>query len=116
NMVGQVQSGVLRDIEISSAKRWQELPDIPTLVESGFPDFVMEGTHVLVAPAGTPKAIVERLGKATVAAVSKSDVTAKLRDAGLEVVGGGPDALKQRIAREVPAFRDLITRIGLQAR
>jgi tripartite-type tricarboxylate transporter receptor subunit TctC len=115
NMMGQLESGALKGIALTSAKRWPELPDVPTLVESGYPDFVMEGTHVLVAPAGTPAAIIERLGKATVEAVQQPAVVAKFRQAGLEVIGGGPAQLKARIAKEVPEFRDLIARVGIPA-
>jgi tripartite-type tricarboxylate transporter receptor subunit TctC len=116
NMMGQLESGALKGVALTSAKRWPELPNVPTLVESGYPDFVMEGTHVLVAPAGTPKAIIDRLGKATVEAVRRPEVSSKFRQAGLEVIAGGPAELKARIAKEVPEFRDLIVRVGIPAR
>ena len=116
NMMAQLQSGALKGVALTSAERWPELPNIPTMVESGYPDFVMEGTHILVAPAGTPQAIVDRLGKETVAAVRRSDVAARIRQAGLTVVGGGPAELKARIDKEVPEFRDLIAKVGIPAR
>ena len=115
NMMAQVQSGVLKGIALTAAQRWPELPDVPTMIEAGYPDFVMEGTHVLVAPAGTPQPIVDRLGKEVVAAVRKAEIAAKFRQTGLMVVGGGPQELRARIAREVPEFRDLIRNAGIQA-
>jgi tripartite-type tricarboxylate transporter receptor subunit TctC len=115
NMMAQVQSGALKGIALTAAQRWPELPDVPTMIEAGYPDFVMEGTHVLLAPAGTPSAIVDRLGAEVVAAVRKADIAAKFRQAGLMVVGGGPQELRARIAREVPQFRDLIANAGIPA-
>jgi tripartite-type tricarboxylate transporter receptor subunit TctC len=116
NMMGQLESGALKGVAITSATRWKELPNIPTLVESGFPDFVMDGTHILVAPAGTPAAIIERLGKETIAAITQPEVAARIRKAGLNVEAGGPAQLKARIAKEVVEFRQLVEKIGLQPR
>jgi tripartite-type tricarboxylate transporter receptor subunit TctC len=59
-----IKAGKLRALAVARAERWPALPDVPTLVESGYPDFVLDAWTGLVAPAGTPRAIVERLNAA----------------------------------------------------
>ena len=114
NMHGQLQGGALKGLAVTSAKRWFDLPDIPTMVELGYPDFVMDGTHVLMAPAGTPQPIIDRLGKEVVAILHRPEIEARIVAAGFYVIAGGPAQLKARIAKEVPEFRELITRVGIQ--
>ena len=83
------------------------------MIESGYPDFIMETTHVLVAPAGTPPPIVERLALETIAVLRRPEISEKVRQAGFAPIAGGPDQLKARFAKEVPAFRDLIIKTGI---
>jgi tripartite-type tricarboxylate transporter receptor subunit TctC len=113
NVHAQLKGGVLKGLAITAAQRWHDLPDIPTLIECGYPDFVMETTHLLVAPAGTPPAIVERLAHETIAVLQQADISEKIRQAGFAPIAGGPDQLKARFVKEVPAFRDLIVKVGI---
>jgi tripartite-type tricarboxylate transporter receptor subunit TctC len=113
NVHAQLKGGLLKGIAISSAERWHDLPDIPTMIESGYPDFVMETTHLLVAPAGTPQPIVARLAKETIAVLHRPEISDKIRQAGFAPIAGGPDQLAARFAKEVPAFRDLIAKTGI---
>jgi tripartite-type tricarboxylate transporter receptor subunit TctC len=113
NVHGQLQGGTLKGLAIAATERWHDLPAIPTMIESGYPDFVMETTHVLVAPAGTPPPIIARLAQETIAVLRRPDNAAKIRQAGFAPIAGGPDQLKARFAREVPAFRDLIVNVGI---
>jgi tripartite-type tricarboxylate transporter receptor subunit TctC len=115
NMIGQLQGEALRGLAITAEKRWPDLPNVPTMLEAGYPDFVMDGTHILVAPAGTPQPIIDRLAKEAIAILRRPDVDAKIRQAGFYVVAGDPAQLKARIAKEVPAFRDLIISAGIPA-
>jgi tripartite-type tricarboxylate transporter receptor subunit TctC len=113
NVHAQLKAGLLKGVAIAAAERWHDLPEIPTMIESGYPGFIMETTHVLVAPAGTPAPIVERLAQETIAVLHRPDVTEKVRQAGFAPIAGGPDQLKARFAKEVPAFRDLIIKTGI---
>jgi tripartite-type tricarboxylate transporter receptor subunit TctC len=113
NVHAQLGGGLLKGIAVTAAQRWHDLPDIPTMIECGYPDFVMETTHVLVAPAGTPPPVVERLAKQTIATLQQPEVFEKVRQAGFAPIAGGPDQLKARFAREVPAFRELIAEVGI---
>jgi tripartite-type tricarboxylate transporter receptor subunit TctC len=83
------------------------------MIESGYPGFVMETTHLLVAPAGTPRPIVERLATETIAILRRPDMSEKIRQAGFAPIAGGPDRLAPRFAKEVPEFRELIIKTGI---
>jgi tripartite-type tricarboxylate transporter receptor subunit TctC len=113
NVHAQLKAGLLKGVAIAAAERWHDLPEIPTMIESGYPGFIMETTHVLVAPAGTPQPIVERLAQETIAVLRRPDVSDKIRQAGFTPIAGGPDQLKARFAKEVPTFRDLIIKTGI---
>jgi tripartite-type tricarboxylate transporter receptor subunit TctC len=113
NMHAQLKGGLLKGLAITSAGRWHDLPDVPNMIESGYPDFVMETTHLLVAPAGTPAAIIERIAGETTAILRRPEISEKIRHAGFAPIAGGPDQLKARIAKEVPTFRDLIIKAGI---
>lgn len=110
------RQGTIRAIAVSGEKRWPSLPDVPTLIESGYPGFVTDTFAGLFAPAGTPKDIVDKLAKATQEAMASPDVIAKAQRAGFQVIGGGPDVLAARVAREVSFNHDIVTRAGIEPR
>ena len=99
----------MKGIGIASAKRWPTLPDVPTFVEAGMPDLVTDTFHVFLAPAGTPPEIVDRLSRTTLALLKRPEIADRLFGLGYATVGGGPDVVKARIAREVPFYREIIT-------
>jgi tripartite-type tricarboxylate transporter receptor subunit TctC len=115
NMHEQLKAHELKGLAVASRERWFDLPEIPTMIESGFPDFVMESTHVLVAPAHTPAPIIDRLARETIAALHRPDVADKIRNAGYAVIAGDPQQLKERIAREVPFYKKLMDDAGISA-
>lgn len=104
----QIQSGVMKGIALTTSARWPTLPDVPTFVESGFPDITLKTEHFLVAPTGTPQPIIDQLSKAVLAVLAQDKVKERVRDLGYELVAGGPDQAKSVIAREVPFYKDLI--------
>jgi tripartite-type tricarboxylate transporter receptor subunit TctC len=114
-MMGPVQGGVLRAIAQTGAAEWPELPGVPTMGEAGIPDAVVETTQMLLAPAGTPQPIIDRLVKEVLAIMRKPDVRDKMMRASFEVRPEGPEALAARIAREVPMWKDLVDRAGIRA-
>ena len=109
-----IMAGTLRALAITGAERWFDMPDVPTMLELGYAGFVSDTFHCMLAPAGTPSDIVDRLAGASLAALKQPDFHGKLRTLGFEVIGKGPDGLRRRIAEEVPRFRDLIARAGIQ--
>lgn len=108
-----ILSGAVRALAITSAERWPDLPDVPTMQELGYPGFVSETFQALLAPAGTPPAIIERLARDSLAILAEPATRAKLRAAGFGVEPRGPAALAERIAREVPLWRDIIRQAGI---
>ncbi|CAN5240433.1 tripartite tricarboxylate transporter substrate binding protein [soil metagenome] len=103
-----IKSGALRAIATTGAKRWPDLPDVPTMQESGFPDLVSETFQGMYVPAGTPKEIVDRVARDTLAVLKDPDVAAKLLAVGFDVRAAGPAGLADRVRREVPMWRDVI--------
>ncbi|WP_043364608.1 tripartite tricarboxylate transporter substrate binding protein [Belnapia sp. F-4-1] len=108
-----ILSGAVRALAITSATRWPDLPDVPTMQELGYPGFVSETFQALLAPAGTPPAIVDRLARESLATLAEPATRAKLRAAGFGVEARGPAALAERITREVPLWRDIIRQAGI---
>jgi tripartite-type tricarboxylate transporter receptor subunit TctC len=111
-----IKSGALRALAVTGERRWFDLPDVPTMVEAGFPDIVSETFQGMHAPAGTPDAIVQRVSGETLAVLNEPEVADKLRGVGFEVRAAGPHGLAARVTREVPMWRDVIqqSKIELQ--
>jgi tripartite-type tricarboxylate transporter receptor subunit TctC len=108
NVQEQVLGGTMKGLAMTSRERWPELPDVSTFVELGFPDIVLDTGHFLLAPAGTPPEVVERLAQATKDVLAQDAVKARLRQVGYAPISGGPEVLKERIAKEVAFFKDLV--------
>jgi tripartite-type tricarboxylate transporter receptor subunit TctC len=111
-----IKSGALRALAITGEKRWFDLPDVPTTRETGYPGLVSETFQGMFAPAGTPAPIIERVARDTLDALADPATAEKLRGVGFDVRARGPQGLSERVAREVPMWRDVIvqSRIELQ--
>jgi len=80
----QIQAGTVRGLAVTTAQRSTLLPQLPTLAESGYPGFVMPGWGGLMAPAGTPKEIVDKINAEVRRALEKPDIAQKLLGVGME--------------------------------
>src|SRR6185295_14607715 len=80
-----IKSGAIRALAVTGARRWHDLPEIPTMQEAGFPDFVFETYTDLMAPAKTPPDIVGQLEKVTLAILRRPEMRAKLEQSGFDV-------------------------------
>jgi tripartite-type tricarboxylate transporter receptor subunit TctC len=109
-----IKAGTLRPLAVTGNERWYDMPDVPTMLELGYAGFVSETFHCMLAPAGTPAEIIDRLAGASLAALKEPAFHDKLRTLGFEVIGHGPEGLARRIAEEVPRFRDLIAKAGIE--
>src|SRR4051812_3866110 len=96
-----VQAGRLRMLGVMSAKRAEAFPDVPTLKEQGLPDLEVETWYAMFAPAGTPAPIVERLNREMNEFLKEADVRDVLEKQGLVPEGGAPQALGERVKREL---------------
>jgi tripartite-type tricarboxylate transporter receptor subunit TctC len=99
----QIRSGALRALAVTTRQRVASLPDVPTVIESGVPDYEIGAWYMLMGPAGLPKPIVEKLSNTVNATLQTPDVRKKLVDLGTEIAGGTPEQadtyLKAEIAR-----------------
>jgi tripartite-type tricarboxylate transporter receptor subunit TctC len=109
-----VKSGQLRALAVTGAKRWFSLPEVPTMVESGYPGFVSDTFNALFAPAGTPASVVSVLVKASQSSLQTPEALEQAHRAGFEVVAGTPEQLSARLAAEIPAVKELVARIGIK--
>ena len=115
NVLPLVRDGKLRAFAVSSSKRSALAPDLPTMAESGYPGFEAVPWFGLMAPAGTPAAIIERLHRETAKIMLMPDVKKKLNDIGADVIGGTPTEFAAVIQREIPQWATVIKGAGIKA-
>src|SRR4051795_8773275 len=95
-----IKAGALRPIALGARERAPTAPDVPTTAEVGMPDLLIENWYGMIAPAGTPPAIVASLNRIATAAINDPAVKQKLADQGLSVVGDAPEHFRAFIADE----------------
>ncbi|WP_020202969.1 MULTISPECIES: Bug family tripartite tricarboxylate transporter substrate binding protein [Cupriavidus] len=104
----QAKAGKINVLAVASAKRWPGEPNIPTMEEAGFPGFVMSSWAGLVAPAGTPQPVIDRMSKEIAEAVRSAEVQKKLENLGFIGVGSTPDAFRKLIERDSARYAEII--------
>jgi tripartite-type tricarboxylate transporter receptor subunit TctC len=104
----------LRALAVTGSERWYDLPEVPTMIELGYKDFLSDTFHGMLAPAATPPEIVERIARASLEILRQPAFHEQLRALGFEVIGNGPDGLRKRIEIEVPHYRELIAKAGIE--
>ncbi len=109
-----IKAGQLVALAVTGKTRWPELPQTPTMVEAGYPGFVTDNFQVFLAPAKTPQAIVDLLVKTTLEILHDPKIAQQLLADGFEVIANGPAGLQKRIDDDVPMWRDLIEKSGLE--
>ena len=112
---GFIKDGRLRALAVGSDKRFAVLPDVPTMKELGAPGDILVPTYfALLAPAGTPPAIVAKLNAEMKKAIADGGVAEKLAGAGLIPQGGTPEAMAASLKQDVPRFAELVKKIGIK--
>ena len=109
-----IESGKLRALGVTTAKRSSTLPNVPTLAEAGVPGYEVSPWFAVFMPAATPKAIVSKLNKALLDAMKDPEVAKRFETIGAEPVGSTPDELAQHLARESERWTQLITERGIK--
>jgi tripartite-type tricarboxylate transporter receptor subunit TctC len=109
-----VNAGRLRALAVSSAKRLEALPDLPTLAESGVPGFDANGWYGVVAPAGTPRPAIERLNAEVRKAVASPELKARLDQEGAIPAAGTPEAFGAFIVSEIDRWGAVLKKAGIQ--
>jgi tripartite-type tricarboxylate transporter receptor subunit TctC len=110
----QAQVGTIRIIAVAEKTRLPELPETPTIEET-VPGVVNVGWNGLLAPAGTPTPIIDKLNAVTVAALKTPDVIAKMKLQGLHAMSSTPAEFAALIAREVDQWAEIIPSIGIRS-
>jgi tripartite-type tricarboxylate transporter receptor subunit TctC len=108
-----IKAGTLKALAQTGATRWVGLPDVPTMGESGFKDFVFETYCALMAPAKVPPEVVGKLETTILAITNKPDMKKKLVEAGFDVTAKTGKGHSERIAKEVPMFKQVIEQAGI---
>ena len=101
-------------LAVTGSERWYDLPEVPTMIELGYQDFVSDTFHAMLAPAATPPDIVERIAGVLLATLRQPAFHEQLRTLGFEVIGNGPDGLRRRIETELPRDRELMVKAGIE--
>jgi len=103
-----IKSGKLKAIGMGNATRWPGAPDIPTIAESGVPNFKVSGWYGVLAPAGTPAKVLERLNAESNAIIKDPEFAAKLRDAGLTPMGGSLEEYRTTVREDHATWQKVI--------
>jgi tripartite-type tricarboxylate transporter receptor subunit TctC len=115
SMTSQVQSGKLKAIAVGGIKRSPTMPDIPTVAESGVPTYQSFGWFGLMAPAKTPKAILQKLHQATVTAVGSAEIAQKFMQLGVDPVTNSPEEFGKFVADQLVRYKSAVKELGIQA-
>jgi tripartite-type tricarboxylate transporter receptor subunit TctC len=113
SLLVHTRSGRMRALGVGALKRMPAIPDIPTISESGVPGYQSGSWYGLVAPAGTPRAIIDRLSRETTAAVKSQDISSKLAEEANIVVGSTPEEFSAHIKEEVARIGKVIRTAGI---
>ncbi|MBI4365817.1 MAG: hypothetical protein HY543_03260 [Deltaproteobacteria bacterium] len=109
-----IKAGTLRCLAVTGETRWPDLPNVPTMAEAGYKDFVLAVDTVLLAPAKTPPDMIKWLEMETLKVLSTPEMKEKLFKAGFQVRPKGAAAAWARVTKEIAMFRDILNQAGIQ--
>ena len=112
---GHVRAGKLRALGVTSAKRAATLPDVPTIAEAGLPGYEFTTWHGILAPKGTPRAIVTVLNDRLKKSLAAPDQAKRFQDHGLDVIASTPEAFASFLAAEYNRWGKVIKERGMRA-
>lgn len=110
---GHIQAGKLKAFAVTGAKRLPDLPDVPTMIEAGFPGVEVYGWIGMFAPAGTPEPVIARLNRDFNATIADPDVLKRLAGAGVEAVGTSPAELDRWVRSEYDKWSKFVKSSGI---
>ena len=113
-VISHIQGGTLRSLAVTTGKRWAALPDVPTVAESGYPGYSHVTWIGVFAPAGTPRAVVERLNREIATILRNEHTRARIVTAGAEPVGGSVGEFDAMLKTEHEVVGKLVSRMGLK--
>jgi tripartite-type tricarboxylate transporter receptor subunit TctC len=110
-----IRSGKLKAIAVTQPRRHPGLPDTPTFTEAGYPAVAMDAYFGMVAPAGTPRSVIEQLNAEIVGILKEKETLDRLQGAGLDVVGSTPEQFSARIRADLERFARVAKTLGAKA-
>lgn len=113
-LVPFTRTGKLKGLGVTSNKRAESMPDVPTIAEAGVPGYELSSWYGILAPANTPRPIVEQLNNAIVKIVAMPDVQKKMIEGGSEPQSSTPDAFMARIKSDTEKFTKLVKEAGIK--
>jgi tripartite-type tricarboxylate transporter receptor subunit TctC len=113
--MGQIHSGKIRALAVTGPKRSRDLPNVPTIAESGFAGYEATNWYAFVAPAKTPRPIIDRLVVEISIALRAKDTLEELAKHGMEALPGTPEALAAHIKRETETWGRVVAKAGIKA-
>jgi tripartite-type tricarboxylate transporter receptor subunit TctC len=113
-LMGQIKQGKLRPLAVTSARRVDDLPDVPTINESGYQGFDAVTWFGLLAPAGTPKDVVARINAEFNKVLKQPELVKRLGDEGADAAGGTPEQFAALIKDEVPRWGKVVRESGVR--
>jgi tripartite-type tricarboxylate transporter receptor subunit TctC len=114
-MVGHIKAGKLRALAVTGSKRSPQLPDVPTVMESGVPGYEAYVWMGLLAPKGTPQAIVDKINRDVVAVLATSEVKTYMANSGIEIVGSTPAEFGTFFRAERDQWAKVVREVGAKA-
>lgn len=115
SMTSQVQAGKLKALAVGGLKRSPTLPDVPTVAEAGVPTYQSFGWFGLMAPAKTPRPILQKLHKATLSAMASADVGQKFLSLGVDPVTNSPEEFTRFVADQLVRYKAAVKELGITA-
>ena len=112
NGVRHAKAGKLVALAVTSPARNAAAPDVPTFAEGGYPEFALVNWYAILAPAGTPAAVVARLNREIAAVLRDPAVVERIAAAGLDVATGSPAELEALVRRDIDRYRRIIVLTG----
>jgi tripartite-type tricarboxylate transporter receptor subunit TctC len=109
-----IKSGTVRALAVTGPERWYSLPDVPTMIESGYPGFISDTFNAMFAPAGTPPEIVALLVKHVREIMKRPDVIDAAQKHGYQIVAGTPEQMSVRLVTEIAGVKELVARAGIK--
>ena len=109
-----IRSGKVKALAVTSPARSPVMPEVPTIAEAAMPGFEVLGWNGMLAPAGTPKPVIDTLNTAVVRVLRMPDIVKQLADQGVDVVGNTPDEFAAIISADIAKWREIIVAAGIK--
>ena len=113
-VMSYVKDGRFKALAVTTAKRAAAMPDVPTVAEAGYPGYEVNNWYGLLAPVGTPRAVIDRLAREATASIQSREAVKRLSDLGHEAVTSTPDQFGAYIKSEITRWAKIVREAGIK--